>query len=61
MHCRILNASAFFTVCLGEFHHEDGVLGGQANQHDHAQLRIYAKRHVAYCQADVGAQHGNGN
>ena len=37
-------ASGAGPALLGELHDQDAVLGGQSDQHDHADLRIEIKR-----------------
>ena len=42
----IKQRNAFFSLLLGEFHDQDPVFRGQADQHHHADLRVEIERQV---------------
>ena len=48
---------AFFMLHLGKFDDEDGIFGGQSDQHDDANLSVNIVVKAAHQQADVGAQY----
>jgi hypothetical protein len=54
-------ALPFFAFHLGELDDENGVLGRQPNEHDHADLGVDVQLEAARQHADHGAQdHGRG-
>ena len=56
-----LDRHAALPLHLGELHHQDGVLPGQAHQHHQPQLGVNAQGRVADDQAQQGAQQGHGD